>query len=154
MNYGDTIGLMDNKWSAYLSGRSDENNTDAETMTWLKSWEKWTVVDPNNENSTDPVNYGDTIALKNNKWNTYLSGRSDENNTAAETMTWLKSWEKWTIVDPNVESSTSGVNIGDTIALKNNKWNTYLSGRSDENNTAAETMTWLKSWEKWTTSKA
>ena len=42
------------------------------------------------------MNFCDTIALKNNKWNVYLSGRGAANNTDAETMTRLGSWEKWT----------------------------------------------------------
>jgi len=109
----------------------------------IGSWEKFTILDPNNTASTREVKYGDTISLRSYHGKYVVAeadGRANANRDA------IGEWEKWTILDPNNPSSRAIIPDDGKIALKSFHGKYMVA---EANHTVNANRDAIGAWEIW-----
>jgi hypothetical protein len=112
LRFGDRVFLR-SSYSRYLVAEPEGilNANRAEGH----EWERFTLVDPNNPQSTLPVAFGNLIALRSYHGKFVVAG--DEGETAVDRPA-IGPWERWRVENPAVSASTEKVRFGERIALE------------------------------------
>jgi len=109
----------------------------------IGSWEKFTILDPNNTASTREAKYGDTISLR-SYHGKYVVAEVDGKAKADRTA--IGPWEKWTILDPNNSGSRAVIPDNGRMALQS-VHGKYLVAEADHTVNANRTA--IGPWETW-----
>jgi hypothetical protein len=140
LRFGDRIALRSSH-GKYLVAEADGNlNANRAEQ---GPWEKFTVVDPDNPQSTAWVSFGDLITLRSYHGKYVVAGSAGE--TAAD-RTVIGPWERWRIENSVTPTSTENVHFGNRIALKSFH-SLYLVAEPEGITHANRTE--IGDWERW-----
>jgi hypothetical protein len=141
LRFGDRVFLHSTSYGLYLVAEPEGilNANRAEGH----EWESFTLVDPNNPQSTVPVAFGDLISLRSYHGKFVVSG--DAGETAVDRPA-IGPWERWRVEDPAVAGFTDKVRFGERIALKS-FFSLYLVALAD-GRTRADSKT-IDAEEQW-----
>lgn len=151
VRYNDVIVIRSNQFGNHLSAFGQADQSPVKLMGNPDAWERWTIVNPTQANSTAVVKFNDIVWIRSTKWSNYLSANGELKESAkVMVMRNPDAWEQWKLIDPARPTSTAEIKNMDTVALQSVHWNNYLSawGRADQSD--VHMMEWAQAWEQWT----
>ena len=113
LRFGDTVTL-----------RTTSNHHLREINTGVDAWQNhdsgpecaWTILNADVAGSTEPIRYGDAVALRSQR-STYLVAEGDGRTVRADRPA-VGPWEHWTLVLPSDPASRALVDTGRELALR------------------------------------
>lgn len=122
--YGDNVAFHGRAgyMVAEINGDLNANRS------WLRGWEQFVILKPDDTSDRGIVRYGDIIALRTAHGKHVVA---EINGDANANRDWIRGWERFILVDPNDPDATGPVQPGDRIALKSFAHGKYLYGPLD-----------------------